>query len=128
MQAGIGNRVLPAPSAATTATARAGTRFRFVDADAAAHPLHVLEVVNGLGFVTGTSQINESKPTLAARFPIKRQTAFAHLTVLGEEVLKVLNFGIEGEVAHENSHELNSERIDDSLNALKKVADLVKKA
>jgi hypothetical protein len=108
---GAGGQTLELPATSSTAAASGGAGFGLVDADAASHPLHILEVINGLGFVPGISQINESKTTLATCFAVKRQAALTHLTVLGEEVLKVLYFGIEGEVAYENSHELNSERI-----------------
>jgi hypothetical protein len=105
---------LPAGSAttATTATAAAATTaigagFGFVHADATAHPLHILEIIDGLGFLVGAGQIDESKAAFPPGFPIQGQNAFAHFAVLCEEMLKVLSFGIEGEVAYENGHEMN---------------------
>jgi hypothetical protein len=102
---------LPARAATTTTTTVGGTGFGFVDADAAAHPLDVLQIINGFGFVGGVGQINEGETALATGFTVERQGAFAHLSILLEEGLKVLHFGIEGEVANENGHEMNSERI-----------------
>jgi hypothetical protein len=106
---------LPAGSAATataTAAAAAATTatsagFCLVHADVATHPLDVLQVIDGLGFVAGVGQIHESETALASSVPIQGQNAFANFAVLGEEILEIFHFGIEGKVTHEDGHEMN---------------------
>ena len=97
----------PAVSAAPTTATATGAGFSHVDPDHSAHPLHVLEIVDGLLLVSSVSHLNESEPTLTAGIAIERQAALANRAVLGEQALKVLHFGIEGEVAHVNGHEMN---------------------
>jgi hypothetical protein len=106
---------LPAGSAAaaaatpstTTTTATTGAGFCFVHADVATHPLDVLQVINSFGFVAGVGQIHEGETTLASSVPIQGQNAFANFAVLGEEILEIFHFGIEGKVTHEDGHEMN---------------------
>jgi hypothetical protein len=105
---------LPAGSAAaaatpstTTTTATTGAGFCLVHAELATHPLDVLQVVNSLGFVAGVGQIHEGETTLASSVPIQGQNAFANFAVLGEEILEIFHFGIEGKVTHEDGHEMN---------------------
>jgi hypothetical protein len=109
---------LPAGSAAATTTTTtttttaaapttAGAGFCLVHADVATHPLDVLQVINSLGFVAGVRQIHKGETALASSVPIQGQNAFANFAVLGEEILEIFHFGIEGKVTHEDGHEMN---------------------
>jgi len=96
-----------APAAAAT-TATAFTGCGFVDADHAAHPFDILEVVDGflLGGIVG--ELHEGKATLTAGFPVKGEAALADFAVLAEMIKQVLAFGLEREVADVNGHSLKS--------------------
>jgi hypothetical protein len=95
--------------AATTAaaTAAAFTGGRFVDADHAAHPLHVLEVVDGLLLIGVIGHLHESEATLTTGFPVEGQAALGDFAVLAEKIEQILLFGLEREVAYVNGHSFN---------------------
>jgi hypothetical protein len=92
-----------APTATTATTAAAG--LSLVDADHAAHPLDILEFVDGLGFLSITGQLNKGKTAFATRVPIEGQAALLQLPILGKQALEIFHFGIEGKITHVNCHE-----------------------
>jgi hypothetical protein len=91
-------------TAAAAATTAAFTGGGFVDADHAAHPLDVLEVIDGLLFRSVIGEFHEGEAPLAAGFAIKGQAAVAHLSVLAEEIKEILTFGLEREVSDVDGH------------------------
>jgi hypothetical protein len=93
----------PAATAATT-TAGSGTGLGFVDANHATHPLDVLKIVDGFLLIAFGRHLHEGETALAAGVAIERNAALANSAILGEKALKVLNFGIEGEVPNVNGH------------------------
>jgi hypothetical protein len=97
----------PSTTTTTATTATTGAGFCLVHADVATHPLDVLQVINSFGFVAGVGQIHKGETTLASSVPIQGQNAFANFAVLGEEILEIFHFGIEGKVTHEDGHEMN---------------------
>jgi hypothetical protein len=95
--------------ATTTTTAAAAaaatlTGGGLVDADHAAHPLHILEVVDGLLLGGVIGEFNEGESAFAAGFPVEGETALTDFAVLAEEIEKVLAFGLEREVADVDGH------------------------
>ncbi len=90
----------------TTAAAAAATLTGggLVDADHAAHPLHILEVVDGLLLGGVIGEFNEGESAFAAGFPVEGETALTDFAVLAEEIEKVLAFGLEREVADVDGH------------------------
>jgi len=80
--------------------------MRPVDADHATHPLHVLEVVNGLLLVGFVGHLDEGETALTAGFTVEGKAALGHFAVLAEEVKQILLFGLEREVADVNGHSL----------------------
>ena len=95
-----------ATARATAATAAAtGAGLSLVDADAASHPLHILEVVNGLGLVGVVHHLNESEAPLAASVAIQGKGALAKLAVLSKKIFNVFHFGVEGKISDVNGHE-----------------------
>ena len=92
-------------SPATTTGRGARTGLGLVDADHASHPLHVLEILDCLGFVAVLRHLDEGETTLAAGLTLEGKAALAYRAVFGQHALKILNFCIEGEVAHINRHE-----------------------
>jgi hypothetical protein len=115
-------------AAAAPATATAGAGFGFVNANAAAHPFDVLEVVDGGGLLGVAAHLHEGETALATGVAIQGQAALAHASVGSEQLLQILHFGIEGEVADINGHELLVNGETDSSKALKKVAGLEEKS
>jgi hypothetical protein len=91
---------------AAAATATAG--FGFINADGATHPLHVLEIFDGFGFLSGIGHLNKSETALAAGVAVEGEAALAHLAVLTEQVLDIFRFCIEGKIADVNGHELRN--------------------
>jgi hypothetical protein len=94
-------------AAAATATA-ATAGFGFVNADGPTHPLHVLEIFDGFGFLSGIGHLNKSETALAAGVAVEGEAALAHLAVLTEQVLDIFRFCIEGKIADVNGHELRN--------------------
>jgi hypothetical protein len=88
----------------TAAAAAALTGGGLVDADHAAHPLHILEVVDGLLLGGVIGEFNEGESAFAAGFPVEGETALTDFAVLAEEIEKVLAFGLEREVADVDGH------------------------
>jgi hypothetical protein len=89
---------------ATTTTAAALTGGGLVDADHAAHPLHILEVVDGLLLGGVIGEFDEGESAFAAGFPVEGETALTDFAVLAEEIEKVLAFGLEREVTDVDGH------------------------
>jgi hypothetical protein len=58
-------------TATTTTAAAAFSGGGLVDADHAAHPLHILQVVDGALLGIGIRQVDQSKAEFATRFPLK---------------------------------------------------------
>ncbi|MFT5338313.1 MAG: hypothetical protein ACI9IO_000031 [Cyanobium sp.] len=98
---------ITATAAATTA-ATATTGLGFIDADGATHPLHILEILDGLGFLSGVGHLHESKTAFAACVAVEGEAALAHLPVLTKQVLDIFRFCIEGKIADVNGHELRN--------------------
>ena len=97
----------PGTGACTTAAAATATAFSgggLVDADHAAHPLHILQVVDGALLRLSIGQLDKCKASFAARFPIEGEAALAHLAISGEQVNEILAFGFKREVANVNGH------------------------
>jgi hypothetical protein len=90
---------------ATAAAATAATGFSLVDPDHATHPLDILKLIDGLGFLGITGKLNKSETALATRVPIEGQAALLQLPILGKQALEVFHFGIEGKITHVNCHE-----------------------
>ena len=88
----------------TAAAAAALTGGGLVDADHAAHPLHILEVVDGLLLGGVIGEFDEGESAFAAGFPVEGETALTDFAVLAEEIEKVLAFGLEREVADVDGH------------------------
>ena len=76
--------------------------FRLADGDIAPHPLDILKIVDGLGLISGLTEINKGKAALATRFPVQGHGAFGHVSVLTEQMLEVLSFSVPGEISDEN--------------------------
>ena len=93
-------------AAATTAaaTTAAFTGGGLVHADHAAHPLHVLEVVDGLLLSGVVAEFNEGETALAAGFTVEGEAALADFAVLPEEIKQVIALGLEREVANVDGH------------------------
>jgi hypothetical protein len=91
---------------ATTAAATAtGAGLSLVDADAATHPLDVLKIIDGLGFVGVVGHFNEGEAPFAAGVAIKGKGALAQFAVLGKQIFDVFHFGVEGKISDVNGHE-----------------------
>jgi hypothetical protein len=103
--------VTTAATAATTTTA-ALTGGGLVDPDHPAHPLHILEIVDGFLFGGVIGQFNEGETALAPGFPIEGQAALTYLPVLAEEIKQVLAFGLEREITDVNGHSLKKSGTD----------------
>jgi hypothetical protein len=95
---------IASPAATSTATTLTGRGL--VDADHPAHPLHILEIVDGFLFGGIIGQFNEGETAFAPGFPIEGQAALTHLPVLAEEIKEVLAFGLEREITDVNGHSI----------------------
>jgi hypothetical protein len=87
-------------AAATAALAGGG----FVHADHATHPLHILEVVDGLLLSGVVAELHESETALAAGFTVEGEAALADFAVLPKEIKQVFALGLEREVANVDGH------------------------
>jgi hypothetical protein len=99
----------PASASATTSAAAATTtltRCGLVDADHAAHPLHILEVIDGPCLGSVISQFNKGKAALPACVAVEGEAALAHFAVLAEEIKQILAFCLEREVADVDGHSI----------------------
>jgi len=76
----------------------------FVDANHPAHPLHVLEVIDGFLLGLSVSEFDKSKSPLSARLPVKGEAALGDLSVLPKEIEQVLPFSLKREVANVDGH------------------------
>ena len=75
------------------------TGLCFVHADVAAHPLDVLQVINGLLLVGFAGHVDKAKATLASGFAIQRQAAFLDRSIFSEKAVEIFLFAIPGEIA-----------------------------
>ena len=98
-----------------TATAAALAGCGLVDADHAAHPLHILEIIDGPLLRGIVDQLNKGEAALPPCFTVKGQAALAHLTVLAEEIQQILAFCLEREVADVNGHSIKKPGTDSSV-------------
>ena len=69
---------------ATTATATAFTGCGLVDTDHAAHPLHILEVIDGFLLYGIIAELDKCKTALATCLAIKGKAALANFAILPE--------------------------------------------
>ncbi len=94
-----------ATTTGTAAAAATAAGLSLVDPDHATHPLDILKLVDGLGFLGISGKLNKRKTALATRVPIEGQAALLQLPILGKQALEVFHFGIEGKITHVNCHE-----------------------
>ena len=78
------------------------TRLGFVDADVAAHPLNVLEIINGLLLVCFAGHVDKAKAALASGLAIQRQAAFLDRAIFGEKAMEIFLFAIPRQIADVN--------------------------
>lgn len=79
-----------------------------VHADGATHPLDVLKIVDGFGFLSLVGHLDEGETALTAGVAVEGEAALAHLSVLAEQVLDIFRFCIEGKIADVNGYELRN--------------------
>jgi hypothetical protein len=75
---------LTATATATAATATAFTGCGLVDTDHAAHPLHILEVIDGFLLYGIIAELDKCKTALATCLAIKGKAALANFAILPE--------------------------------------------
>ena len=78
------------------------TGLGFVHADVAAHPLDVLEVINGLLLVGFAGHVDKAKAALASGLAIQRQAAFLDRAIFGEKAMEIFLFAIPRQIADVN--------------------------
>ena len=93
------------------------TRLSLANRDVAAHPLNVLEIVDGRSLVCLIDKVNETEATLAAGVPIEGQGALAHLSVLTEQVDEIFPFCVPGQVSDENGQKTSALEVDSAMQA-----------
>ena len=75
------------------------TGLGFVHADVAAHPLDVLQIINGLLLIGFAGHIDKAKAALASGLAIQRQAALFDRSIFSEKAVEIFLFAIPGEIA-----------------------------
>jgi hypothetical protein len=91
-------------TAASTATTASFARGCLVHPDHAAHPLHILEVIDRLLLGGVIVEFNKGKTSFPTGVAIEGESALANLPVLGEKIEEIFTFGLERKITDVNGH------------------------